>query len=75
MRTFHQTAVLLSMCGGVFSALLEVAASGKHGERVTPPRAPDGLVDTLRYLLQDPSQASRHLIRLLTCRDACQPLP
>lgn len=67
--------LLLSMCGGVFSAVLEVAAGREHGERVTPPRAPDGLVDTLRYLLRDPSQASRHLIRLLTCPDACEPPP
>ena len=56
--------LLLSMCGGVFSSVLEVDAGREHGERVTPPRAPDGLVDTLRYLLRDPSRASRHLIRL-----------
>ena len=67
--------LLLSMCGGVFSSVLEVAAGREHGGRVAPPRAQDKLVDTLRYLLRDPSQASRHIIRLLTCPDACEQPP
>ena len=63
-------AQVLSMCGGDFAAVMEVAAGRPHDHRVTAPRAPDGLVDSLRFLMRDSSQVSRRLLRLLTCPDA-----
>ena len=60
-------AQLVIMCGGDLAAAFEVAAGRPCGHRVTPPRAPDGLVDNIRFLLKDQTQASRRLLRLLTC--------
>ena len=66
-------AQLSSMCGEDLAAVLEVVAGRPHTQRVTPPRAPDGLVDSIRFLLSDTSQASRRLLRLLTCDDSREP--
>ena len=58
---------LLNMCGNDFAAVLDVVTGPPCGHRVTPSRAPDGLVDSIRFLLSDSSQVSRRLLRLLTC--------
>ena len=57
---------LLSMCGGRLAVLLEVAAGRQGSDSITPRRAPDGLVDSLKFLLGQRSQTSRQVIRLLT---------
>ena len=66
-------AQLSNMCGGDISVVLEVAAGRPYGQRVTPPRAADGLADSIRFLLSDASLASRRLLRLLTCDDSREP--
>ena len=65
---------LLDMCGGEVSGVLEVAAGRPFDHWVTPPRTPDGLTDSIRFLLGDSSQLSRRLLRLLTCPSALEPL-
>ena len=66
-------AQLSRMCGEDLAAVLEVVAGRPHTQRVTPPRAPDGLLDSIRFLLSDTSQASRRLLRLLTCDGSREP--
>ena len=64
-------AQLSDMCSGNFAAVLDVIAGRPHDDRVSAAsRTLDGLVDSLRSLLRDSCQASRRLIRLLTCPDA-----
>ena len=46
-------AQLSDMCSGNFAAVLDVVAGRPHDDRVSAPRAPDGLVDSLRFLLRD----------------------
>ena len=56
------------MCNGDFRALLELAAGGAvNADRVRAPRMPDGLADSLRLVLTGNCEASRRLLRLLTC--------
>ena len=66
-------AQLSDMCSGNFAAVLDVVAGRPHDDRVSAPRTPDRRVDSLRFLLRDSCQASRRLIRLLTCPDARAP--
>ena len=56
------------MHNGDFGALLELAAGGAvDTDRVRAPRMPCGLADSLRLVLGSNCEASRRLLRLLTC--------
>ena len=66
-------AQLSRMCGEELAAVLEVVDGRPYAPRVTSPRAPDGLADSIRFLLRENSQASRRLLRLLTCDDSREP--
>ena len=58
---------LHEMCDCNLSALLGVAAGRPCSDRIYPQRAPDGLADSLAFLMSRRDQVSRRLLRLLTC--------
>ena len=56
------------MCNADFRAVMELAAGGAvDSDRVRTPRMPDGLVDSIKLVLQGNCETSRRLLRLLTC--------
>ena len=56
------------MCNADFRAVMELAAGGAvDSDRVRTPRMPDGLVDSIKPVLQGNCETSRRLLRLLTC--------
>ena len=48
-----------------FEQLLRLSIGHVEESAITEPSAPDGLVDTLRFLAQSTCPASRRLLRLL----------
>ena len=58
------------LCNREYQAVMELASGSPVDlERVRPPRMPDGMKDSLKFLLQGNCEASRRLLRLLTCFD------
>ena len=56
------------MCNRNFRAVMELAAGGPVDiDRVQVPLVEDGLTDSIRLVLQGNCEASRRLLRLLTC--------
>ena len=56
------------MCGKDFEVVLELAGGGAIDcDRVRAPREHNGLVDTIQFVLHGSCEASRRLLRLLTC--------
>ena len=59
---------IYTMCNNSFRAVMELAAGGPvDSDRVCAARMPDGLADSLQFVLQGNCEASRRLLRLLTC--------
>ena len=57
-----------SMLNDDFREVLELAAGGPvERDRIRTPRMPDGLKDSLTFLMQSSCESSRRLLRLLTC--------
>ena len=59
---------IYAMCNASFGAVMELAAGGAiDSDRVRAPRMPNGLEDSIRQVLHGNCEASRRLLRLLTC--------
>ena len=56
-----------AICGVDFSAVMSAAAGHIDPDVVKAPQEENGLVDSLRLVLAGNCQASRRLLRLLTC--------
>ena len=56
-----------NMCDRDMSAVLDLAAGQSNWERVRAPNMPNGLVDSIKLVLHGNCEASRRLLRLLTC--------
>ena len=55
------------MLNNDFREMLELAAGGPvERDRIRTPRTPDGLKDSLAFLMQSSCESSRRLFRLLT---------
>ena len=56
------------MCNCDFQAVMELAAGGAvDPDQVRAPRMPNGLADSIQLVLNGSCEASRRLLRLLTC--------
>ena len=56
------------MCNRNIRALIELAAGNAvDSDRVRTPRVPNGLEDSIKLVLQGSCEASRRLLRLVTC--------
>ena len=59
---------MYDMCNRYLRALIELAAGNTvDTDRVRTPRVPNGLEDSIKLVLQGSCEASRRLLRLLTC--------
>ena len=60
---------VLQMHNQDFGAVMRLAAGGAvDSDRVRAPRVPDGLQDSIKLVLAGNCEASRRLLKLLTCR-------